>query len=155
MKIVRLLGGYLAAVAVVTTIVMGGQAQATEKKPEVKTEQKKAPSKTEVKKTSSKEAAYSYVAQPGDAYAQLVRKAVQTYGIQNKKEIGQARILAIETIASEKAGWPLLNEGQIVSFKQSQIKAWVDEAMKLPAEDVAAWQTYVPYVNFDTRNIGE
>lgn len=151
MKIVRLLGGYLAAVAVVTTIVMGGQAQAAEKKPEVKTEQKDSGKKAETKEGAK----YTYVAQPGDAYAQLVRKAVQVYGIQNKKEIGQARILAIETRASEAAGWPVLAEGQIVSFTQSQVKAWVDEAMKMPAHDVAAWQTYVPYVNFDTRTIGE
>ncbi len=147
MKIVGLLGGYLAAVAVVMTILMSGQAQAADK-PAVKAEQQKQESKTD-------EAKYSYVAQAGDSYTQLVRKAVQTYGIQNKKDIGQARIVAIETKASEKAGWPLLAEGQKVTFKQSQIKTWVDEAMKMPANDVAAWQTYVQYVSFDTRSIGE
>ena len=98
---------------------------------------------------------YSYTANAGDTYAQMVRKAVQTYGITNKKDIGTARIVAIETKASEQAGWPYLNEGQVVSFNDSLIKTWVDEAMKLPAADVAAWQTYVSSVNFDTRNIGE
>lgn len=99
--------------------------------------------------------AYSYTANSGDTYAQMVRKAVQTYGITAKKDIGTARIVAIETKASEQAGWPYLNEGQVVSFNDSLIKTWVDEAMKLPAADVAAWQAYVSSVNFDTRNIGE
>ena len=98
---------------------------------------------------------YSYTANSGDTYAQMVRKAVQTYGITTKKDIGTARIVAIETKASEQAGWPYLNEGQVVSFSDSLIKTWVDEAMNLPAADVAAWQTYVSSVNFDTRNIGE
>lgn len=105
--------------------------------------------------TSDKSKVYSYTANAGDAYTQLVRKAVQTYGIENNKAIGTARIVAIETKASEQAGWPLLNEGQVVSFSESLVKTWVDEAMKLSAADVAAWQTYVQYIDFDTKNIGE
>ncbi len=103
---------------------------------------------------TSKEKVYSYTAQAGDTYVQMVRKAVQTYGIQNKKNIGNARIVAIETKAAETAGWPELNEGQVVTFNQSLVKTWVDQAMKLSADDVAAWQTYVAYVDFDTRNVG-
>ena len=104
---------------------------------------------------TDKSTTYSYTANAGDAYVQLVRKAVQTYGVENNKNIGNARIVAIETKASEQAGWPVLNEGQVVSFSKSLIKTWVDEAMKLPATDVAAWQTYVQYVDFNTKNIGE
>lgn len=106
-------------------------------------------------KTTDKSTTYSYTANTGDAYTQMVRKAVQTYGIENNKNIGNARIVAIETKASEQAGWPALGEGQVVSFSKSLIKTWVDEAMKLPATDVAAWQTYVQYVDFNTKNIGE
>ena len=109
----------------------------------------------EQKTSTPKEKTYSYTAQAGDSYTQLVRKAVQTYGIDMKKDIGAARIVAIETQASEQAGLPVLNEGQGVSFSQGLVKTWVDAAMKLSAEDVAAWQTYVPYIDFDTRNIGE
>lgn len=109
----------------------------------------------EQKASTPKEKTYSYTAQAGDSYTQLVRKAVQTYGIDTKKNIGTARIVAIETKASEQAGWPAVNEGQVVSFSQSLVKTWVDAAMKLSADDVAAWQTYVPYIDFDTRNIGE
>lgn len=104
---------------------------------------------------TDKSKTYSYTANTGDAYAQMVRKAVQTYGIENNKNIGNALIVAIETKASEQAGWPVLSEGQVVSFSESLIKTWVDEAMKLSVADVAAWQTYVQYVDFDTKNIGE
>ncbi len=104
---------------------------------------------------STTEKTYSYTAQAGDAYTQLVRKAVQTYGIVHDKDIGNARIVAIETTASEQAGWPVITQGQVVSFDESLVKSWVDNAMKLSATDVAAWQTYVPYINFDTRSIGE
>lgn len=109
----------------------------------------------EQKSDAPAEKTYSYTAKAGDTYTQLVRKAVQTYGIDNKKDIGNARILAIETQASAQAGWPLLNEGQVVSFNESLVKTWVDQAMKLSPADVAAWQTYVPYVDFDTRAIGQ
>ncbi len=98
---------------------------------------------------------FSFTAQPGDSYTQLVRKAVQIYGIQNKKDIGNARIVAIETKAADAAGLPELNEGQVVTFSNSLVKQWVDDAMKLSEADVAAWATYVPYIDFDTRGIGE
>lgn len=149
MNIVRLVGGYLAAVAVVATIIVGADAHAAEQK----NEQKPA-AKTEQKAEKSTNA-YSYTAQPGDTYTQLVRKAVQTYGIVNKKDIGQARIIAIETKAAEESGWQEVAVGQKVSFTEAQVKAWVDAAMKLSDADVAAWQTYVPYVDFDTRSIGQ
>lgn len=110
---------------------------------------------TKKAKTASQDSAYSYTANAGDSYTQLVRKAVQTYGIQHKEDLGNARIVAIETITSERAGWPELNEGQVVSFSHSLVKTWIDEAMKLSAADVAAWATYVPYIDFDTRQIGE
>jgi len=105
--------------------------------------------------TKSSSKVYSYTAQSGDAYTQLVRKAVQTYGIKNDKQIGAARIVAIETQASERAGWPELNQGEVVSFDEALIKTWVDAAMKLSDSDVAAWQTYVPYIDFNTNSIGE
>lgn len=112
-------------------------------------------STTETKAKTTDEKVYSYTANAGDSYTQLVRKAVQTYGIMHDKQLGNARIVAIETIASEQAGWPLIAEGQVVSFGESTVKAWVADAMKLSDADVAAWATYVPYIDFDTRGIGE
>lgn len=146
MNIVRLSSGYIVAVAVVSIALTGVQAQAAEKEATPKTEQK----------SDQKSAAtYRYTAQPGDTYTQLVRKAVQTYGINEKKDIGKARIIAIETRAASEAQWPVLSIGQKVSFTQAEVKSWVDNAMKLSEADVAAWRTYVPYIDFDTRSIGE
>ena len=105
--------------------------------------------------TQASSASYTYTAQPGDTYTQLVRKAVQTYGLQEKKNIGKARIIAIETkVASERQN-PELSTGQNVSFSKTDVKKWVDEAMKLSAGDIATWNTYVPFIDFDTRAVGE
>lgn len=106
-------------------------------------------------KVATKTRVYSYTANSGDTYTQLVRKAVQTYGIVHKESLGNARIVAIETTASERAGWPMIAEGQVVSFDESTVKAWAADAKKLSDADVAAWATYVPYIDFDTRGIGE
>lgn len=102
-----------------------------------------------------KTAVYSYTAQAGDSYTQLVRKAAQTYGLKYDVDLGAARIVAIETQASQQAGWPTLTQGEVVSFDESLVKTWVNAAMDLSDADIAAWQTYVPYIDFDTRNIGE
>ena len=84
-----------------------------------------------------------------------MRKAVQTYGIKHDVSVGVPRIIAIETRVSEQSGWPVLNVGQTVSFSEGLIKAWIDEAMQLNEPDVVAWSTYAPYIDFDTRGIGE
>lgn len=98
---------------------------------------------------------YSYTANSGDTYTQLVRKAVQTYGITHDEDVGVGRIIAIETRVAEQSGWPVLNEGQAVSFSEGLVKAWIDEATQLSDADLAAWATYAPYIDFDTRGIGE
>lgn len=143
MKGIRVIGGYIATVAVVMMCAMSTQASAQDGK---KMEQNQA--KPDVKM-------YSYVAQPGDAYTQLVRKAVQTYGVNHKKNIGNARIVAIETKLSEQAGWPVLEVGQKVKFEESKIASAVEAAMKLSDTELALWQTYVPYISFKTNHIGE
>lgn len=104
---------------------------------------------------ASEKVTYTYVANAGDTYTQLVRKAVQTYGIKHDESVGVGRIVAIETRVSEQSGWPMLNEGQTVSFSEGLVKAWIDEAMKLSEADMVAWGTYAPYIDFDTRGIGE
>lgn len=141
MKSVRVIGGYVVAV-VAAMIVMSAPTHAQEAV------------KTDAAKPDDKKA-YEYVAQPGDSYTQMVRKAVQTYGILQKKDIGNARIVAIETTLSQKAGWPALEVGQKVSFDEKQIADAVTDAMKLSEAEVALWQTYVPFINFNTNRIGE
>lgn len=97
---------------------------------------------------------YSYTARAGDSYSVLARKAVQTYGIVNKVNLSQAQIVAAETFLTVGAGSPELIEGQKVTLNVSDVKSAVEKAQKLTAEEKAAWQTYVPYVDFDTRDNG-
>ena len=138
MKIIQIVGVYLLVVATASVFAFSNQADAVQNNSEVKN-----------KKT------YEYVAQEGDSYTKIVRKAVQTYGINNKKDIGKARIVAIETKLTESAEWPLLEIGQKVKLEEDTIAKAIENAMKLNDKDLSAWQTYVPFVDFYTNNVGE
>jgi hypothetical protein len=144
MKLFTILGGLFAAVAVSAVLSVGvvSPAHAADEKSEnnnqVKAEEKQG---------------YSYTAGLGDSYTQIVRKAVQTYGIVNNKDLGNARIVFIETVAAQAAGSPELAEGQKVTIGESDIKSWIEKAEKLSEADVAAWQTYVPFIDFNTNNV--
>lgn len=98
---------------------------------------------------------YDYVAQAGDSYSVLARKAVQTFGLENKVNLSQAQIIAAETHLTIDADSPLLNEGQDVSFNKDTVKKWVDQVQKLTKAEQALWRPYVTGVDFDTRNNGE
>lgn len=146
MKLFSILGGLFAAVAVSAVISVGLVSTANAQEGEPKGEAKK--EQAEVKKS------YVYTASSGDSYTQMVRKAVQTYGINNNKDLGNARIVYIETVATRAAGSPLLAVGEKVSISESDIKVWVEKSEKLSEADLAAWQTYVPYINFNTDSVG-
>lgn len=140
MKIIQIVGVYLLVVATASVFAFSNQADAVQNNSEVKNNNKKT---------------YEYVSQEGDSYTKIVRKAVQTYGINNKKDIGKARIVAIETKLTESAGWPLLEIGQKVKLEEDIIAKAIENAMKLNDKDLLAWQTYVPFVDFYTNNVGE
>ncbi len=98
---------------------------------------------------------YEYTAQPGDSYIQMARKAVQTYGIETDSQIGAAGVLFAETNLASAAGWPILNEGQTVQISKESVKEWFDRAGELTDSEKAAWNYYVPYVDFNTNRVGE
>jgi hypothetical protein len=112
-------------------------------------------SSSENNTTSAENGNYTYVAQPGDSYTQMARKALQTYGIETNGEIGGAGILFAETNLTSLAGWPILNEGDTVMISKSSVKEWFDNATKLTAEEKANWEYYVPFVDFNTNSVGE
>lgn len=91
---------------------------------------------------------YSYTAQPGDSYTLLARKAVQSYTKTLSMNIPKARIIAAETILTQNAGSPELEVGQKVTLKKSDISKAVQKTKTLSPEELAAWETYVPYVQF-------
>lgn len=113
-----------------------------------------APQQTQTQQSSTT-AVYKYVAQPGDSYSLMARKAIQTYGIKNKINLSNAKILFAETNITQQAGSPLLNINQTVEIKESTVKDWVEKAQKLTATQEAAWNAYTVGVNFNTNAVGQ
>lgn len=91
---------------------------------------------------------YTYKAGAGDSYTVLARKSVQAYAAATKVKLSPAQIIAAETRLTVDAGSILLNEGQTVAIKKSAVKSAVEVAQKLKGADLAAWEVYVPYVDF-------
>lgn len=98
---------------------------------------------------------YQYVAQPGDSYTEIARKAVQTYGIINDVSLSEAQIVAAETKLTQAAGEPLLEIGQQVTIDESAVEDAVSQVQELDEATLALWATYVPSVDFDTDAVGE
>ncbi len=123
-------------------------AQSNESQP-VKQENK------QTKDNKQEETSYHYVAQPGDSYTLMARKAIQTYGIVNKVNLSKAKIIFAETLLTQQAGSPLLQIGQDITIKESTVKNWVEKANKLSKSEEAAWGAYTIGVNFNTNHVGE
>lgn len=132
--------------------LFGGAANATENKA---AETKKTNNTAQKQPAKSEAVVYSYVAQPGDSYSEMARKAVQTYGLKYKKNTTEAGIVFAETNLTQQAGSPYLNEGQKVEFTESKVKEWFEKSQKLTPAQVQAWNAYVSDVNFTTNNIGQ
>ncbi|MCA9342752.1 hypothetical protein KC950_01920 [Candidatus Saccharibacteria bacterium] len=98
---------------------------------------------------------YNYVAQPGDSYSLMARKAVQTYGINNEVSLNDAQIIFAETNITQAAGSPLLSLGQEVQISEGVVQDWADQAQNLSEEDQAAWAQYAEGANFNTNSVGE
>lgn len=114
-----------------------------------------ASSSSDTKSNATTEKTYNYVAQAGDSYSLMARKAIQTYGINNKVKLSQAKIIAAETWLTQEAGSPLLSIGEKVTIKDSTVKSWVDKAQKLSATEEAAWNVYAAGANFNTDAVGQ
>lgn len=128
----------------------GGMAGAVDNKSETK--EKNTTTQNSQKKT---EVVYQYVAQPGDSYSEMARKAVQTYGLKYKKNTTQAGIIFAETNLTQLAGSPLLDEGQKVEFTETMVKEWFEKSQKLTDAQKAAWAVYAEGVDFNTNAVGE
>lgn len=106
-------------------------------------------------KVASKEKVYSYIAQSGDSYTQMVRKAIQTYGIVHNTKLSGAQIIFAETNITKQAGWPVLKESQEITIPQSTVKSWIKNAQGMVDTEKLAWNYYVQFVDFDTNSVGE
>lgn len=98
---------------------------------------------------------YIYKAQKGDSYSQIARKAVQSYGIENKVNITQAGIVFAETQITKDAKAELLEVGQEVKISKSDVKKQIEAAKKLTKAQQKSWGYYVQFVDFKTDHIGQ
>lgn len=99
---------------------------------------------------------YQYVAQPGDSYTVLARKAVQTYGKKFDIKLSLAGIVFAETNLTQAAGSPDLAVGQEVEIDEAQVKDWAERASALSDEEEAAWDYYVQFIDsFNTDHAGQ
>jgi hypothetical protein len=141
-----------ALLAVVPFVAGAYSARVAAHEGEVHAQATQAPS---TQKAPAAETVYHYVAQPGDSYSLIARKAVQTYGIVSKTKLSPAQIIFAETHITQAAGSPSLSVGQKVDVKESTVKSWVEKASKLSASEKAAWNVYAQGVNFNTDNVGQ
>ncbi len=98
---------------------------------------------------------YSFVAQAGDSYTEIARKAVQTMGILDNINLSQAQIIFAETKLTQAAGSPGLEVGQKVQIAEDMLKGIVEEAVNISEANEALWEEYVKFVDFNTDNVGE
>lgn len=147
----------LAIVGLVALVVLSSDntANDTNKKDSAKDETSQTEKDAATKQDPKLANVYNYTAQPGDSYSVLARKAVQTYGTNEKVNLSSAQIIAAETNLTVNAGSIELNEGQTVAIDKAAVKAAVDAAKKLDAASLAAWEAYVPYVDFNTSAAGQ
>jgi hypothetical protein len=113
------------------------------------------PSQTPTAQQAEQPVTYSYVAQPGDSYSHIARKAIQTYGKKTNTNISQAAIIFAETNLTLAAGSPGLVINQKVNIVESVVKQWVEKAKNLTPAQQAAWQYYVQFVDFKTDRVGQ
>lgn len=98
---------------------------------------------------------YSYVAQPGDSYTLMARKAVQTYGLKHDVKLSEAGILYAETHLTQQAGLPQLEIGQRVEISEAALAEWANLAQKLTEGQLASWGYYAQFANFNTDSVGQ
>lgn len=138
--------GVVVAVAVLAfagLLVYTANKPSSTNKPEITV----ADDKQDSSKTSGKTPKqYDFTAQSGDSYTLFARHAIQGYAKAQGLKLKAAQIIAAETTLAQDAGSPFLDVGQKVSLKTTAVHAAVAKAQALNAEELAAWETYVPYV---------
>lgn len=100
-------------------------------------------------------AVYRYVAQPGDSYTLMARKAVQTYGKKYEVALSPAGIIYAETNMTLEAGSPELAAAQQVEISEQTVKQWAEKARKLSGAQEAAWGYYAQFADFNTDSVGQ
>jgi hypothetical protein len=98
---------------------------------------------------------YSFIAQKGDSYTKMARKAVQIFGLDNKVDLSGAQIVYVETNLTQLANSPELDLGEAVTISKTTVGEWVEKAKQLTNAQKALWQVYADRADFNTNNVGE
>jgi len=98
---------------------------------------------------------YNFVAQPGDSYSLMARKATQIYGIESQTNLSEAQIIFVETNLTQAAGSIMLDLEQAVTIEKSTVGDWAEKAKGLSESEIAAWQVYADMADFNTNAVGE
>ncbi len=149
---VILLGGLLVINGNETVDVDPKETVMTEKEKKAEAEKKKA-EEAEKMMEKAAEGERTYTAHAGDSYTVFARAAVQAYAEESGVNVSRAQIVAAETFLTQDAGAPVLEIGQEVTLDKSAVSKAVEKAGALTSSELAAWQVYVPYVNFDTSHV--
>lgn len=142
----------------VVWLVTSNSSKTEEQPPAQDQQQTEQTAQSETKGTSTDEASkspFQYIAQRGDSYPKMARKAMQAYAKKHELNITQAGIIFAETNLTKLASSPQLAVGQEVTFTEEILKEWADKAVALTDAQQKAWGRYVPGVNFDTSRVGE
>lgn len=89
--------------------------------------------------------AYNFVAGEGESYTTIARQAIA----RTAANLTPAERVAAETKLATDANAEWLNIGQELSLDKAAVKAAVDYAKGLSAEEKAAWQPYADLVAWD------
>src|SRR5215216_3319748 len=116
---------YLVKISAVAALVMIGAFVFVAFRPSVAYAQDQ---QTDQNQADENTSTYNYVAQSGDSYSKMARKAVQTYGINKQVNLSGAQIVAAETFLTTDADSPELNIGEEVKVSESAVDAAVKKA---------------------------
>lgn len=87
-------------------------------------------------------------AEAGDSYTTLAREMIGQYITDQKISLSNEQRVAAETFLTAAAGTPELAVGQQVTVPQDAMKAAIDQAQKLTAEQQKQWSVYSTTVAF-------
>lgn len=90
---------------------------------------------------------YTAVAENGDSYITIARKAIQQHIETRKQPLSEVQRIAAETKLAEDASWPEIQAGQAVTINDTALRDAVAFATSLDADSRNAWQQYAAAVD--------
>lgn len=134
------------------TLYLGGDSdtkKADDNKSSTQTKAEKSEAEQKAKEQAAKTGQATYTAESGDSYTELARQTVTAYTTDAGVDLTAAQRIAAETYLTQDAEAPYLEIGDKVTINKSDVAAAVQKATSLSADEIAAWEVYVPYVVFE------